>query len=109
MSTHPRHQGTDQELRRTAGRQQLDLEVSEGEILGLIGPNGAGKTTVFNSDERVPVARDERSVIFHGRDITGLGAVPHRAGRHARVFQQGLTFEGLSVLDNVLVGFHKSP
>jgi branched-chain amino acid transport system ATP-binding protein len=27
---------------------QVDLEVNEGEILGLIGPNGAGKTTIFN-------------------------------------------------------------
>ena len=26
----------------------VDLEVNQGEILGLIGPNGAGKTTLFN-------------------------------------------------------------
>jgi ABC-type multidrug transport system ATPase subunit len=26
----------------------LDLDVAEGEVVGLIGPNGAGKTTVFN-------------------------------------------------------------
>jgi len=27
---------------------QVDLDVNEGQILGLIGPNGAGKTTIFN-------------------------------------------------------------
>ncbi len=27
---------------------QFDLQVKEGEILGIIGPNGAGKTTLFN-------------------------------------------------------------
>jgi len=31
-----------------AALSDLDLEVSEGEIVALIGPNGAGKTTVFN-------------------------------------------------------------
>ena len=25
----------------------LDLEVAEGEALGMLGPNGAGKTTLF--------------------------------------------------------------
>ena len=26
----------------------LDLDVEEGEALGIIGPNGAGKTSLFN-------------------------------------------------------------
>ena len=26
----------------------VDIELHEGEILGLIGPNGAGKTTIFD-------------------------------------------------------------
>ena len=26
---------------------QLDLELAEGEALGMLGPNGAGKTTIF--------------------------------------------------------------
>ena len=37
--------------KRFAGIQALDavdLEVEEGERVGLIGPNGAGKTTFFN-------------------------------------------------------------
>ena len=26
----------------------FNMEIHEGELMGLIGPNGAGKTTVFN-------------------------------------------------------------
>jgi branched-chain amino acid transport system ATP-binding protein len=87
--------------------QDLDLEVYEGEILGLIGPNGAGKTTVFNLITGfLPVTRG--TVTFFGRDITGLA--PYRISQIgiSRLFQQGLTFWGMSVLDNVLVGFQKS-
>jgi branched-chain amino acid transport system ATP-binding protein len=31
-----------------AAVSQFDMDVNQGEIIGLIGPNGAGKTTVFN-------------------------------------------------------------
>src|SRR3989338_778614 len=34
-------------VQTTTGVKSLDLEVEEGEILGLIGPNGAGKTTTL--------------------------------------------------------------
>lgn len=27
----------------------FNLDLQEGELVGLIGPNGAGKTTIFNS------------------------------------------------------------
>ena len=40
----------------------FDIEVAEGEIVGLIGPNGAGKSTVFNLITGVmPVPRVARS------------------------------------------------
>ena len=85
----------------------LDLQVEEGEILGLIGPNGAGKSTVFGLVSGfTPVTSGH--VIFDGKDITNHA--PFRIARAgiARAFQQSLTFNGMTVLDNVLVGFHKS-
>jgi len=86
---------------------ELDLQVQQGEILGLIGPNGAGKSTVFNLVSGfLPITSGQ--VIFDGKDITG--DVPYKVARAgiARAFQQSLTFNGMTALDNVLVGFHKS-
>jgi len=83
----------------------FNLVLPEGGLYGLIGPNGAGKTTVFNliSGFLTPTRGD---VFFSGRNITGES--PHRltALGVARTFQNIRLFEALTVLDNVLVGFH---
>jgi branched-chain amino acid transport system ATP-binding protein len=89
-----------------AAVSDLDLEIRDGEILGLIGPNGAGKTTVFNLISGFLPASEGR-ITFLGHNITGLP--PYRICRlgMSRLFQQGLTFRGMTVLDNVLAGFQK--
>jgi branched-chain amino acid transport system ATP-binding protein len=83
----------------------LQLQVPEGSLYGLIGPNGAGKTTVFNllSGFLRPTAG---AIFFDGANITGLP--PERVTRLgiARTFQNIRLFDDLTVLDNVLVGFH---
>jgi ABC-type branched-subunit amino acid transport system ATPase component len=79
----------------------LDLQVSDGEIVSVIGPNGAGKTTVFNVITGVyePGAGDVR---FAGRSIAGLPQ--HRIARLgiARTFQSLRLFPNMSVLENVM-------
>jgi len=90
----------------------LSFEVHEGEILGLIGPNGAGKSTTFNLIAGA-YAADSGDVSF--LDASILGLPPHEIARRGimRTFQHNRPFEGLSVLENVLVGAHtrftKSP
>ena len=84
----------------------LDFEVREGEILGMIGPNGAGKSTTFNLIAGTyPATSGE--VFFNRESI--LGMPPHRIARRGvlRTFQHNRPFEGMSVLDNVLVGAHR--
>jgi branched-chain amino acid transport system ATP-binding protein len=80
---------------------ELDLQVSDREIVSLIGPNGAGKTTVFNVITGVyqPSSGDVR---FAGRSITGQP--PHRIARLgiARTFQSLRLFLNMSVLENVM-------
>lgn len=91
-------------LRALAG---FDFVLDQGELVGLIGPNGAGKTTVFNivTGAYRPTAGDVR---LGGASIAG--EKPFRVNRMgiARTFQNVRLFGGLSVLDNVLIGFNRS-
>ncbi len=85
-----------------AAVQELNLEVNQGEIVGLIGPNGAGKTTAFNMIAGFsPPTRGK--ILFEGEDITGLK--PYRIIERgiARTFQLTTLFGNLSVLLNVLI------
>jgi branched-chain amino acid transport system ATP-binding protein len=94
--------------RRFGGLSALEdfsLSVPTGALYGLIGPNGAGKTTVFNllSGFLKPTQGD---ILFDGAPITALPPEQITRLGIARTFQSIRLFEDLSVLDNVLVGFH---
>ena len=79
------------------------VAVHEGEVLGLIGPNGAGKSTFFNrlTGDLRPTSG---AVHFEGRDVTRLAPDERARLGIARTFQVPLTFESMSVLDNVMIG-----
>jgi len=83
----------------------FQLELEEGEIVGLIGPNGAGKTTVFNLITGIYVPTGG-SIMFGGEQINGLP--PFRICQRgiARTFQNIRLFKENSVLDNVRAVFH---
>ncbi|HEX2943885.1 MAG TPA: ABC transporter ATP-binding protein [Rhodopila sp.] len=80
-----------------------DLDVAEGEIIGLIGPNGAGKSTFFNclSGDAQPTSGTIR---FLGQDVTRATPEAHARLGMARTFQVPVTFEDMTVLQNVMVG-----
>jgi branched-chain amino acid transport system ATP-binding protein len=78
----------------------VDLELAEGEILGLIGPNGAGKTTVVNAlsgFQRPTAGRVE----LDGHDVTRWS--PDRRARAglARTFQNIRLFRSMTAAENV--------
>jgi branched-chain amino acid transport system ATP-binding protein len=80
-----------------------DLAVAEGEIIGLIGPNGAGKSTFFNclAGDMAPSAG---RVLLDGADVTRASAEAHAQAGVGRTFQMPITFEDMTVLENVMVG-----
>jgi branched-chain amino acid transport system ATP-binding protein len=84
----------------------LDLEISDGELVGLIGPNGAGKTTVFNLLTGV-YAPTEGLISFQGKKLNGFP--PHKVSHLgiARTFQNIRLFGDLSVIDNVKIAYHQ--
>jgi branched-chain amino acid transport system ATP-binding protein len=83
----------------------VSFDVAEGHITGLIGPNGAGKTTCFNCITRLyePTAGE---VLFKGEDLLRLRPQQIAGKRIARTFQNLALFEGMTVLENALVGYH---
>jgi len=84
---------------------EFELDVQEGEILGLIGPNGSGKTTTFNVITGF-LKPDSGKVIFGGKDITSLQPYAIAKIGVIRTFQLANLFFDLTALDNILIGFH---
>jgi branched-chain amino acid transport system ATP-binding protein len=82
--------------------QEIDLELGEGEALGIIGPNGAGKTTLFGIASGT-VQPDAGRVVLAGADITRLA--PERRCRMGigRSFQIPQPFNGMTVFENLVV------
>ncbi|MCC6469266.1 MAG: ABC transporter ATP-binding protein [Alphaproteobacteria bacterium] len=85
---------------------KLDLSIREGEIRGIIGPNGSGKSTLFNLISGVYQAEPGGRIVFAGEDITGYPS--HEIARRgiARTFQLLRIFTQMSVLENLLIGYH---
>jgi branched-chain amino acid transport system ATP-binding protein len=83
----------------------FNMEINQGELIGLIGPNGAGKTTSFNLLTGV-YAPTEGEILFNGERINGLA--PYQVTRKgiSRTFQNIRLFNELSVLENVKVAYH---
>jgi branched-chain amino acid transport system ATP-binding protein len=83
----------------------VDLEVREGQLVGLIGPNGAGKTTFIDAISGFVSCRGK--VALDGKDITSLP--PHARARLglARTWQSIELFDDLTLLENLSVASHR--
>ena len=95
-------QGVSKHFGGFAALTQVDLEVRQGERLGLIGPNGSGKTTLINCVSGL-LRPDQGRIRFEGRDLARQP--PYRRARAgiSRSFQIPKPFTSMNVLDNLCV------
>ncbi|MGB3072110.1 MAG: ABC transporter ATP-binding protein [Ottowia sp.] len=83
----------------------LSLSVEAGQIQGIIGPNGAGKTTLFNAIAGIQKL-SAGTIRLQGREIQSLQPYQRAALGIARTFQNLQIFPDLSLIENVMIGYH---
>ncbi|MFO1062063.1 MAG: ABC transporter ATP-binding protein [Dongiaceae bacterium] len=82
---------------RVRALQRVDLEVPEGEIVGIVGESGCGKTTLISAINRLLPANavvTGGSVLYRGEDVLRMSASELRRLRGsqvAMVFQDPMT------------------
>jgi len=88
-----------------AAISDFNLQLKEGELLGIIGPNGSGKTTFFNILTGI-YRPTQGSIIFKDKEIAGLKPNEITSMGIGRTFQNIRLFNRLSVIDNVRTSFY---
>lgn len=84
----------------------VSFNLSKGIIKAIIGPNGAGKTTLFNLISGNISPDNGGFINFLNESIYQLQ--PHQIAYKGimRTFQNVKLFEGMTVLENVMLGLH---
>lgn len=85
--------------------KDITFSIEENTICGLIGPNGAGKSTLFNVISAV-YKPTKGSMFFNGTQIDGIHSHEIAQLGISRTFQNLQVFKHMTVIENVMVGFH---
>ncbi|WP_110687583.1 sulfate/molybdate ABC transporter ATP-binding protein [Salinicola aestuarinus] len=97
--------GVDKRYGRARALEPIDLDIQDGELIGLLGPSGSGKTTLLRIVAGLEQA-DSGSIHFGERDVTQVHVRDRRIGF---VFQHYALFRHMSVFDNVAFGLNALP
>jgi branched-chain amino acid transport system ATP-binding protein len=82
--------------------EAIDLQVREGERVGLIGPNGSGKSTLVNCVCGT-LRHETGQVRFAGHALSGLATHQRTRLGLARSFQLPRPFASLTVAENLCI------
>ena len=93
----------------TQALEPVNLDICEGELVGLLGPSGSGKTTLLRiiaGLESADCTAQPSRIMFGERDVTQVHVRDRRIGF---VFQHYALFRHMSVYDNVAFGLTVMP
>ena len=93
-------------LAKTYGARQVvrdvNIEITQGEIVGLLGPNGAGKTTSFYMLTGIIKATQGR-ILYNGEDITSWALYKRARVGISYLQQESSVFKSLTVKENIQI------
>ena len=81
---------------------QVSMQLSGSQLVGLIGPNGSGKTTLVNTISGI-YKPDGGQIILNGEDIGRFKANEVARRGVGRTFQITRAFRRMTVMENMLV------
>jgi lipopolysaccharide export system ATP-binding protein len=79
----------------------LNVHVSQGEVVGLLGPNGAGKTTSFYMIVGL-ITPDAGKIMLDGEDLTAMPMFKRARRGISYLPQEASVFRKLSVEENLM-------
>jgi lipopolysaccharide export system ATP-binding protein len=87
---------------------EVDVEVSQGEIVGLLGPNGAGKTTTFYMMVGL-ISPDSGRVFLDNKELTRVPMYKRARAGLGYLAQEPSIFRKLTVEQNILAILETMP
>lgn len=85
--------------------QDIDIEIKQGEFVGIMGPSGAGKTTLLNIISTIDKPTSG-TVLIDGEDIVGMNENQLSNFRRSKlgfIFQDFNLLDTLSVKENMIL------
>jgi sulfate/thiosulfate transport system ATP-binding protein len=88
--------------------QDVNLNITDGELIALLGPSGSGKTTLLRIIAGLEIPdQDERvAILFHGENVAQRQVGERKVGF---VFQHYALFKHMSVIENIAFGLRVRP
>jgi len=80
----------------------IDLEVNEGDVIGIIGPSGCGKSTLLKCINLLEKPTSGK-IIYNGDNIVNNNDLEVIRRKIGMVFQQFNLFENMTVLENIIL------
>lgn len=81
--------------------KDINLNVNDGELLGIIGPNGSGKTTLLRAISRI-LKPSKGEIIFKEKNISQMGY--RELAKKIAVVSQNPGLSGVSVEEYIILG-----